>query len=160
MKRVYHEFPPFFEKNSKILILGSIPSVKSREEGFYYAHPSNRFWKVLSTVLEEELPKTVEEKKHLLKKHHIALWDVLESCTIEGSSDQSIKEIKVNDITSILKQTSIKKIYTTGKKASDLYQKYILKETNKEAYPLPSTSAANGAYHLSDLIEAYRQIKD
>lgn len=160
MKKVYHEFPPFFTEKSTVLILGSIPSVKSREEGFYYAHPSNRFWKVLSKVLEETCPITIDQKKALLTKHHIALWDVLESCTIEGSSDQSIKNIQVNDLTDLLQNTNIERIYTTGKKAYELYQKYLFPKTKKEAYPLPSTSAANGAYHLSDLIEAYRKIKE
>ena len=119
--KVNHELAPIYEKDSELLILGTIPSVKSRELGFYYMHPQNRFWKVLAALKEEEVPETIEEKKYFLKKHKIALWDVLASCEIAKSSDSSIKNIKVNDIGRLLKETNIKKIYITGKKAYEIY---------------------------------------
>ena len=118
--KVNHNLEPFYDKNSEILILGSIPSVKSRELDFYYMHPQNRFWRILEKVYEEPLPVTIEEKKEFLKKHKIALWDVLSSCTIDASSDASIKNIKVNNIQKLIKETNVKRIYTTGKKAYDI----------------------------------------
>ena len=161
MKRtlVYHEFPPFYEKDSKILILGSIPSRKSRELGFYYMHPQNKFWKVLATLTKEPFPETIEEKKEFLKKYHIALWDVLDSCEISGSSDNSIKNPVVNDIEFLLKNSQITRIFTTGKKAYQLYQKYCYPKLKKEAISLPSTSSANIAnYSFEDLLLTYEII--
>ena len=156
--KVFHEFAPYINKNSKILILGSIPSVKSRELGFYYMHPQNRFWKVLSLLFGEEIPKTINDKKEFLNKHKIALWDVLESCDIDGSSDSSIKNPKVNDIKEIVKNTDICKIFVTGTKAFKLYNKYCFKEVNMEAICLPSTSAANCRLSESDLVNSYKII--
>ena len=121
--KIKHELPPIYEKDSEILILGSIPSVKSREVGFYYGHPQNRFWKILAILFNEEFPITTDEKITFLKKHKIALWDVLASCTITKSSDASIKNIKTNDINDIIQRSNIKVIFTTGKKAYDIYQK-------------------------------------
>ena len=121
--KVNHEFGPCVNKDSKVLILGSIPSVKSREFGFYYMHPQNRFWKIISDLFEEDFPETIDEKKDFLKRNKIALWDVLDTCEIEGSSDSSIRNPKVNDIKSIIYGTDIKHIFVTGKKAFELYKK-------------------------------------
>lgn len=158
--RVFHEFGPYYNKNSKVLILGSLPSVKSREEGFYYAHPQNRFWKTLAAVYHEEIPTTLLEKKKFLKKHGIALWDVIESCDIKGSSDSSIQHVIPNDILSLLKKTNIQAIFTTGRKAKQLYDKYCYPNTKLEAIYLPSTSPANCPKNIEQkLQESYQQIK-
>ncbi len=157
--KVNHNLEPFYDKNSEILILGSIPSVKSRELGFYYMHPQNRFWRILEKVYEEPLPVTIAEKKDFLKKHKIALWDVLSSCTIDASSDASIKNIKVNNIQKLIKETNVKRIYTTGKKAYDIYQKEVFPKTKMEAIYLPSSSPANATYSLEKLIKDYQVIK-
>ena len=113
---VNHSFDAYYQSNSKLLVLGSIPSIKSRELGFYYMHPKNRFWKVISKVFEEKYPETLENKKEFLKRNKIALWDVIKQCEIEASSDSSISNVVPNDITSLLQQTKIETIYTTGKK--------------------------------------------
>ena len=161
MERVTHEFGPFWNPDSKVLILGSIPSQKSRKEGFYYAHPQNRFWKILSQIYQEETPKTLDEKKNFLTRHKIALWDVLESCDIQGSSDQSIQNAVPNDINQILTKTKIKAIFTTGNKAFQLYRKYCESTTKQKAIPLPSTSPANCKKGIEKiLIESYQQIKN
>ena len=157
--RVSHEFGPFVNKDSKILILGSIPSVKSREYGFYYMHPQNRFWRVLSDLFNEDFLGSILEKKKLLKKYKIALWDVIESCDIEGSSDMTIKNIKVNDIKGLIKETNVDKIFITGKKAYELYNKYCFKDVKIEAIYLPSTSGANCQMSFEKLKEKYGVIK-
>lgn len=156
---VNHSFDAYFESDSKILILGSIPSVKSRKLGFYYMHPNNRFWKVISKVFEEEYPETIEKKKAFLKRNKIALWDVIKQCEIEASSDSSISNVIPNDILSLLQQTRIENIYTTGKKAFDLYQKYIFPITKKEAIYLPSTSPANAIFKEETLVKEYQIIR-
>lgn len=156
--RVTHEFEPFYDENSKILILGSIPSPKSRELGFYYMHPQNRFWKVLSSVFGEEVPLSIDNKKQFLKKHNIALWDVLESCDIDGASDSSIKNPIPNDIEEILKNSKVKRIYTTGKTAHKLYNKYILNKIGIEVIYLSSTSPANARMSLEELVNEYKNI--
>lgn len=158
--RVTHELEPFYDENSKILILGSIPSPKSRELGFYYMHNQNRFWSVISYVFNDKMPNTIEEKKNFLIKNNIALWDVLESCQINGSSDSSIKDIVPNDIEKVLKVTKIRKIYTTGKTAYNFYNKYILNKVGIEAIYLPSTSSANAKMSFDDLVCAYSKILD
>jgi len=150
-----HMFEPVYDKNSRILILGSFPSVKSREQNFYYGHPQNRFWKVLSCLLREELPNTVEEKKEMLLKNQIALWDVIQSCDIIGSSDSSIKNVVPADIDRILKKSSILKIFANGGKAYQLYQKYCIKNTGKPIIKLPSTSPANARFTLEGLTESW-----
>ena len=157
--KVNHEFGPYINKDSKILILGSIPSVKSREYGFYYMHPQNRFWKVVSDLLEEDFPISIQDKKNLLQKHKIALWDVLDSCDINGSSDSSIKNPIVNDIKDLIRDTDVKTIFVTGKKASELYNKYCYNEVLIKAIYLPSTSGANCAYSYDDLKEKYEIIR-
>ena len=157
---IIHPFNPIYDKDSKVLVLGSIPSPKSRELGFYCGHPQNRFWKVLSKVYDEPIPNTIEEKKTFVLKHHIALWDVVHSCEIVGASDSSIRNVVSNDIENLLLKTNIKYIITTGKKADSLYQKYTYKKTNIKSICLPSTSPANCAFKEERLIESYKIIKD
>ena len=159
MDKVNHEIPPIYDERSKILILGSFPSVKSRENNFFYHHPQNRFWKVLAQILKEDLPNTIEEKKSLLLKNNIALWDVIASCEIEGSSDSSIRNVVPNDIGNILKNTEILEIYANGAKAYSLYQKYMYPVCKREAVKLPSTSPANAAFSLERLEQEWGIMK-
>ena len=154
-KKVKHPFPPLYDENSQILILGSFPSVKSREVKFFYGHPQNRFWKVVADVFDEKIPETIEDKKSLILKNHLALWDVISECEITGSSDASIKNAKANDISIVLKDSSIKKIIVNGKTAERLYIKYIEPITGIKAVVMPSTSPANAAWSLDRLIEAW-----
>ena len=154
-QHVEHSFEPVYDEHSEILILGTFPSVKSRENHFYYGHPQNRFWKLLARLTEEPVPETVEEKKALLLKHHIALWDVVQSCDIIGSSDSSIRNVVPADIARILRESSVQKIYANGDKAYRLYKKYCEKETGKEAEKLPSTSPANAIFTLDRLTESW-----
>lgn len=155
-----HIFEPIYDEDSRILILGSFPSVKSREKKFYYGHPQNRFWKVLANVLEEEIPESIEEKKSMLLKHHIAIWDVIARCTITGSSDASIKEVEVNDVSEILRKSRITTIYTNGGKAYELYHKYVEDKAGIKAIKLQSTSPANAAWKIERLCENWSQIKE
>lgn len=156
--RVKHELDPVFNTNSKILILGSLPSVKSREDKFYYAHPQNRFWKVLEEIFNEKIENSINSKKDFLYKHNIALWDVIESCYIYGSSDSSIRDVIANDISFILKNSEVDRIYTTGKKAYELYNKYCFSNTKIKATYLPSTSGANASISFQQLINEYKKI--
>ena len=160
MTHVIHKSPPVYNKNSQILILGSFPSVKSREGRFFYHHKQNRFWKVLSTIVNDVLPETIDEKKDFLLKNHIAVWDVIASCDIEGSSDSSIKNAVPNDFSDILKAAPIRKIYTNGGTAYKLYHKYCEKVTGIKAMKLPSTSPANASYSLDRLISEWKVIAD
>ena len=153
-----HPISPVYDKDSKALILGSFPSVRSREEGFFYGHPQNRFWKVAARVFNEEVPHTISEKKDFLIRNYIALWDVIGSCEITGSSDSSIKNITVNDISLILKTADIQAVYLNGGKAYQLYKKYIFPVTGREGICLPSTSPANAAWNLDKLTEAWKKI--
>lgn len=155
---VKHSFLPVYNKDSEILILGSFPSVKSREGQFYYHHPQNRFWKVISQIFGEKLPETIKEKKEMLFRNHIAIWDVIESCDIIGSSDSSIKNVKAADIEKILREANIQTIYVNGGKADSLYQKYCEPKIKKKAIRLPSTSPANAAWSLERLIQAWQVI--
>ena len=150
-----HTIEAFYQTDSKILILGSFPSVKSREEGFYYAHPQNRFWKVLGALFQEEIGNSKSLKQDFLKRHHIALFDVCASCNIKGSSDASIKDVIPNDLSKILKASSIKAIFLNGKTASKLFHQFQ-KDIKIPVFELPSTSPANAIYHLEDLIEVYQ----
>lgn len=156
-KKVIHPLDPIFDKDCEILLLGSIPSVKSREENFYYAHPKNRFWKVLSKVYESNHPINNEEKIEFLLNHHIAIWDVIHSCNIKNSSDASITNVKVNNIKKLIKSTKIKRIFTLGKTAKKYYDKYCLSNTKIEAISLPSTSPANATYSLEKLVIEYKK---
>ena len=160
MTHVIHKIPPVYNKNSQILILGSFPSVKSREGRFFYHHKQNRFWKVLSTIVNDVLPETIDEKKDFLLKNHIAVWDVIASCYMEGSSDSSIKNAVPNDFSDILKAAPIRKIYTNGGTAYKLYHKYCEKVTGIKAMKLPSTSPANASYSLDRLISEWKVIAD
>lgn len=159
-ERVTHTFDPVFNKDSRILILGSFPSVKSRENNFYYGYPQNRFWKVLAQVFEVDVPQTIEEKKVLLLEKHIAVWDVIESCTIIGSSDATIKDVVVNDFSRVLENSRIEKIYVNGGKAYELYHRYAEKKVGILARKLPSTSPANAAWSVERLCEAWKVILD
>ena len=152
---VTHPFPPLYDKNSKILILGSFPSVKSREQMFFYGHPQNRFWKVIANVFGDEVPTNIQEKKALLRKNHIALWDVIKSCDIEGSSDSSISGVVPNDLSEIFAQADIQKIIVNGKTAEKYFNKYTRDAIGKDAICLPSTSPANAAWSLERLTEAW-----
>ena len=154
-KKVTHIFPPVYTPDSKILILGTMPSQKSRENGFYYTHPRNRFWPILALLTGEAVPTDIAGMQALLYKHHIALWDVLESCYIKGASDASICHEKPNDIAALLKQTSIKAIFTTGSKAYNLYNKYCLANTGIDAIPLQSSSPANCCVSFEALADKY-----
>lgn len=153
-----HNIKPLYDKESSILILGSFPSVKSREAQFYYHHKQNRFWKILSSVYEDNLPESIQDKQEFLKRHHIALWDVIASCDIVGSSDSSITNIVINDIDKIIEKSNIKHIYLNGNKAYDLYVKYC---SNELPYTkLPSSSPANASYSLDKLISNWKIIKE
>ena len=151
-----HPFPPLYDEESKILILGSFPSVKSREMKFFYGHPQNRFWKVIASIFDEKIPESIEEKKELILRNHLALWDVIAECEITGSSDASIKNAKANDLSEILDNAPIQKIIVNGKTAEKLYIKYIEPATGIKAVVLPSTSPANAAWSLERLVDAWR----
>lgn len=155
---IVHPIPPLFDKNSKILILGSFPSVKSREECFFYGHPQNRFWKVISRVLNEETPVTIQKKTEMMLKHRIAVWDVIHSCEIEGSADSTIKNVVPNDLGIILENADIERIYVNGKKAEAMYKKYTEKKIGIKATVLPSTSPANAAWSEDRLFEEWKKI--
>lgn len=155
---IIHPIPPFYDEDSRILILGSFPSVKSREQMFFYGHPQNRFWKVIALVFEDEVPVTVPEKKVFLAKHHIALWDVIASCDIHGSSDSSIENVVANDLSKILDTAEIRGIFVNGKTAEKYYRKYIENKTKRKAVCLPSTSPANAAWDLERLTAAWQTV--
>ena len=154
--RVTHPFDPIWDENSRILILGSFPSVRSRADNFYYGHPQNRFWRVLAGLYAEPIPQTVEEKKAFLLRRGIALWDVISSCEIENSSDVSIRNAEVNDLSAIFARADIRAVYTNGKAADKLYRKYH----EREAVCLPSTSPANAAWSLEKLLAAWSVISE
>ncbi len=153
-----HNFGPLYNESSKILILGSFPSVKSRQAQFFYGHPQNRFWNVLSALFGHPAPQTIEEKRDLILKNNLALWDVIGRCDIVGSSDSSIKNVVPNDIGAILKQTKIEKIFVNGKTAEKYYNKHLKDKLGIEATVLPSTSPANAAYSLERLIDEWKII--
>lgn len=157
-KRLIHPVPPIFDKDSQILILGSFPSVKSREGEFFYHHPQNRFWRLISEIYNEKLPETIDEKRQLIISNNIALWDVVQSCEIIGSADSSIRNVIPNDISPILSKANIRRIYANGGTAYRLYKRYIYKDIGREIILLPSTSPANASYSLERLIEAWREI--
>lgn len=153
-----HGFGPFYDSRSRLLILGSFPSVKSREQGFYYGHPQNRFWPVLAAILREENPKTLREKQDFLRRNHIALYDVIESCSIVGSSDSSIADVVPASLKPILQNSLVgTRIFTNGSTADALYRKHLLPLLQIEARRLPSTSPANAAWSLPRLIDAWRE---
>lgn len=157
-KNITHTFAPVWNKDSKVLILGTFPSVKSRENNFYYGHPNNRFWKVIAAVTGCEVPVTIEDKKRLLLSNNIAIWDVIASCSIKGSSDSSIKDVVANDILPVLNNSHISRIYANGTKAYELYMKHSYPYTKYDIIKLPSTSPANAVYTLNRLIESWSVI--
>ena len=153
-----HPFPPLYDVNSELLILGSFPSVKSREQCFFYGHPQNRFWRVLAAVYGGSVPKSIEEKKAFLHQNHVALWDVIASCEITGSADSSIKNAVANDLSPILSGSRVTRIFVNGGTAKRLYDRYIYPSTGMEATVLPSTSPTNAAWGLERLTEAWKII--
>ena len=155
--KVYHNFKPIYNKYSKILILGSIPSVISRNQGFYYANKNNRFWSILESLFKVKLNSNEEKEKFLLN-NNIALWDVIKTCDITGSSDSSIKNVEVNDISKIIKDSEIETIFVTGKTALNNYNKYLKDKVKKDAIYLPSPSSANASFSLEKLIQEYKII--
>ena len=155
-----HEFPPVFDSESRILILGSFPSVKSREVQFYYGHPQNRFWKLLAKLLGEEIPADVPGKIDFLHRNHIALWDVIESCEIVGSSDSSIKNVIPTDVGRILEQSSVETIFANGAAAAKLFERYQKKTIGRDIIKLPSTSPANAAWSLERLYQDWQPVAE
>ena len=156
--RVMHEFAPVYDCRSRILILGTFPSVRSRQQKFYYGHPRNRFWQVIAELTGSGVPDSIAEKKELLLANRIAIWAVVSSCEITGSADSSIRNVQANDIAGLLKRAPIEAIYANGETAYRLYGKYCAKEAGMEAIRLPSTSPANAAWTLPRLVEAWRVI--
>ncbi|MBQ8588944.1 MAG: DNA-deoxyinosine glycosylase [Firmicutes bacterium] len=154
-QHITHEFEPIFDERSQVLILGTLPSVKSREGQFYYHHPQNRFWKVLARITKTESPETIAEKKEMLLANGIAIWDVIQSCDIIGSADSSIKNVTPANLRIILEKAPVKTIFCNGGKAYELYQKYCSKMTELPVVKLPSTSPANAAWSLDRLVEAW-----
>lgn len=153
-----HPIPPLWDEDSRILILGSFPSIKSREQRFFYGHPQNRFWPLLARLLEEATPTTIEEKRTMVLKHHIALWDSIASCDIVGSSDSSIRNVVANDFTPILEGAGIRQIFTNGGKSHEIYAKYVAPKTGIADIQLPSTSPANAAWQMDRLAEEWKKI--
>ena len=160
METLTHPIPPLFHPSSKIMILETLPSIKKQKTKNFYHHPQNRFWKVLAGVLEEPVPGSIEEKKIFLLKHRIALWDVIASCTIEGSSDSTIKNVVPNDLSGILSAADISRIFCNGGASFQYYKKYQEPRTGRAAVRLPSTSPANAAWSLDRLIREWAAIRD
>ena len=159
-EQIRHPFPPLFDADSEILILGSFPSVKSREQRFFYGHPQNRFWRVTAAVFQADVPQTIEEKRAFLLRHHIALWDVIASCEISGSSDSSIRNVIPNDLTPIFRTAQIRQIFVNGGTAAKYYDRYQRQTLGRAAVRLPSTSPANAAWSLERLVAAWHILLD
>jgi len=157
---ISHPFAPVFDTCSKALVLGSFPSVKSRENTFYYGHPQNRFWPLIAALFEESIPQTIGEKTALLHRNHIALWDVVASCTIVGSADSALMPLKLNDIASLLRGSAIRNVFANGQKAGGLYRAHLEKATGIPIHILPSTSPANAAWTLERLKDAWKPLRD
>lgn len=155
---IVHPIPPLYDENSRILILGSFPSVKSREAAFFYGHPQNRYWAVVAKILGEKKPETVEEKREMMLKNGIAMWDVIASCEIKGSSDSSIENVTANNLSVILNNSKVDKIFVNGKTAEKYYNKYTYPKTKIKAVCLPSTSPANAAWSIDRLVEEWKVI--
>ncbi len=158
--QIEHTFKPVWDEGSRILILGTFPSVKSRENQFYYGHPQNRFWKVLAALAGVKVPQTIGEKKKMLLDNGIAVWDVIQRCSIQGSSDSSIRDVVANDIASLLEKSNISRIYGNGAKACELYDRFVKKQTGIDIQKLPSTSPANAAFQLERLQAEWKKILD
>lgn len=158
--RQCHTIDPVFDSSSEILILGSFPSVRSRADQFFYAHPQNRFWRVLAGICRAELPVTIDEKRSLLLANHIALWDVIQSCEITGSGDASIRGAQANDLWPLLAASNIRAIFTNGRTADSLYARLIEPQLHRKAVCLPSTSPANAAYTMDRLLSAWQAVAE
>ncbi|MBR6703868.1 MAG: DNA-deoxyinosine glycosylase [Lachnospiraceae bacterium] len=156
---IVHPIPPVFDENARVLILGSFPSVKSREAGFFYGHPQNRFWKVTAAVFGERIPQSIPEKRAFLLRNHIAVWDVIRSCEITGSSDASIRDVTVNDLSVILDAAPVRQIFVNGKTAEKMYKRYTEPVLKRPCLCLPSTSPANAAWSAEKLAEAWRIVR-
>jgi hypoxanthine-DNA glycosylase len=154
-QHVTQPFAPIYDAQSVILILGSVPSVKSREQGFYYGHPKNRFWRLLAELLEAQMPSTIEEKKKFLLEHHIALYDVIESCDIKASSDSSICNVIPADMDAIILKSNVKAVFCNGKTAGRLYRRYQMQKNSLPMIELPSTSPANASFSLEKLVDVW-----
>jgi len=159
-QQVEHPFGPLFNENSRVLILGSFPSVKSREQQFFYGHPQNRFWKVVAALYHREVPVSIPEKRALILENGLALWDSIAGCVITGSSDASIRDVRANDLSVILDHSPIRRIYCNGKTSWQYYEKLIRPRTGREADCLPSTSPANAQWTLDRLIDAWSVITE
>ncbi|SCX03574.1 G/U mismatch-specific uracil-DNA glycosylase [Ruminococcaceae bacterium P7] len=159
-ERILHPFPPLFDSESRTLILGSFPSVKSREAMFFYGHPQNRFWRLTALLCHEDTPQTIEEKSSLILRHHLALWDSIQSCTITGSSDSSVRDVVPNDLRVIFDNSKTERVFCNGALSHKMYMKYIYPQTGFAAVKLPSTSPANAAYSLERLAESWRVIME
>ncbi len=156
--RIIHTIPPVFDENSRLLILGSFPSVKSREAQFFYGHPQNRFWRVLAAIFDEPVPGSHDEKRKLLLSHGVALWDVVAECDIEGSADNKISNAVPNDLSPIFARCDIRRVFVNGRTAQALYDRLLRPATGRDAIYLPSTSPANAAYSLERLTREWRMI--
>ena len=157
-ERILHPFPPLFDSESRTLILGSFPSVKSREAMFFYGHPQNRFWRLTALLCHEDTLQTIEEKSSLILRHHLALWDSIQSCTITGSSDSSVRDVVPNDLRVIFDNSKTERVFCNGALSHKMYMKYIYPQTGIAAVKLPSTSPANAAYSLERLAESWQVI--
>ena len=157
-EKIIHPIPPLYDADSEILILGSFPSIRSREARFFYGHPQNRFWPLLAALFGEEPPSTIEEKKALAHSHHIALWDSIRSCTIVGSSDSSVRDVVPNDLSEILDNSRVERIFCNGTLSHKMYMKYIYPSVGIKAVRLPSTSPSNAAFGMERLKEEWRVI--
>lgn len=161
LERMLHTIDPVFDARSRVLMLGSFPSPKSREVGFFYGHPQNRMWRVLAAVMgESAVPQTTEERTAFLLRNRIAMWDVIASCAIEGASDASIRDVVPNDLSRILDVASIEAVFCTGGKSHQLYRRYQEPSTGFPAVKLPSTSGANASWSLERLVETYRAVAE
>ena len=159
-QRIIHPIPPLFDAQCRVLILGSFPSVKSREAMFFYGHPQNRFWSLLARLFGEPIPTSVGDKKRLALTHHIALWDSIRACTVTGSSDSSIRDVEPNDLSVILDNSRVEAIFCNGALSHRMYKKYIEPVTGIRAIGLPSTSPANAAYSMDRLAAAWQTVAD
>lgn len=159
-QNIIHPIPPLYDKDCTKLVLGSFPSVKSREAQFFYGHPQNRYWRLIAQLFDEEIPITIEQKSGLALRHNIAMWDTIHSCTITGSSDSSIRDVVPNDLSVILSNSRVEKIFANGATSYNLYQKYIYPVTQIKAIKLPSTSPANAAFSIERLAEYWKIIKE
>jgi len=158
--QIVHPIPPLYDSYSRVLILGSFPSVKSREAMFFYGHPQNRFWPLMAELFGEDVPMTVEDKKSLVLRNHIALWDSIHSCTITGSSDSSVRDVVPNDLSVILDNSRVEAVFCNGALSYKMYMKYIYPESRIEAVKLPSTSPANAAFSIEKLANEWSAVKE